>query len=58
MVEMPHRMYPNKMNGRRRPQRERVRSLRAPISSVVSVAVMALAAVIHATGRGSGVSVS
>ncbi len=46
------------MNGRRRPQRKRVRSLSVPINNVVTVAVMALAATIHATGRGSGVIVS
>ena len=46
------------MYGRRLPQRDRVRSLSVPIMSVVSVAVMALAATIHATGRGSGVMVS
>ncbi len=46
------------MNGRRLPQRERVRSLSVPIKRVVNVAVMALAATIHATGRGSGVIVS
>ncbi len=46
------------MNGRRRPQRVRARSLNVPMNSVVSVAVMALAATIQATGRGSGVSSS
>ena len=38
--------------------RERVRSLSVPMKSVVSVAVMALTATIHATARGSGVSMS
>jgi hypothetical protein len=46
------------MYGRLRPQRLFVRSLSVPINSVVKVAVMALAATIQATGRGSGVMVS
>ena len=46
------------MKGLRLPQRVRVRSESVPISRLVRVAAMALAATIHEMGRGSGVILS
>ena len=54
-VKMPHARYPNKLYGRLRPRRERVRSERVPIRIVVNVATTAEAATIQEIGRGSGV---
>lgn len=57
-VKMPQARYPNKINSRLRPQRERVRSERVPIRIVVIVATIAEAATIQEIGRGSGVILS